>query len=252
MGKPVAIREEWRKYGDFTDPIRENVNYVVVTGPKSPPVSKLDDLSGKEVYIHKLSAFYPAIEKYPIPVAPRCRRRQCNRHPSEPRRVSPREFRLCLITPLGVITVGVLPGAVVAVIVAIVQLLINASTPHDAVLGRIPGTTDYREAAAGSETETFPGLVIYRFDSGPVFFNGTMPQLDSTGAASLDRLRGDLEDQGIAIAVADAKSPLRSMLQRTGLTDRIGPDRMFPTVDSAVEALFEGHAVSAREKGSTL
>ncbi len=87
------------------------------------------------------------------------------------RRVSPREFRLCLITLLGVITVGVLPGVVVAVMVAIVQLLINASTPHDAVLGRIPGTTDYREAAADSETETFPGLVIYRFDSGLVFFN---------------------------------------------------------------------------------
>ncbi len=81
---------------------------------------------------------------------------------------------------------------------------------------------------------------------------GTMPQLDSTGAASLERLCGDLEDQGVAIVVADAKSPVRAMLGRTGLADRIGPDRMFPTVDSAVEALCEGHALAAREKGSTL
>jgi membrane-bound lytic murein transglycosylase MltF len=63
VGKPVAITEEWRKFGDFSDPIRENISYVVVTGPKSPQVSKLEDLSGKEVYIHKLSAFYLAIQK---------------------------------------------------------------------------------------------------------------------------------------------------------------------------------------------
>jgi membrane-bound lytic murein transglycosylase MltF len=63
VGKPMAIEEEWKKYGDFTDPIRENIKYVVVTGPNSPPLSKLEDLSGKEVYLHKLSAFYLAIER---------------------------------------------------------------------------------------------------------------------------------------------------------------------------------------------
>jgi membrane-bound lytic murein transglycosylase MltF len=63
LGKPVAMEEEWKKYGDFTDPVRENISYVVVTGPKSPAVSKLEDLSGKEVYIHKLSSFYLAVQK---------------------------------------------------------------------------------------------------------------------------------------------------------------------------------------------
>jgi membrane-bound lytic murein transglycosylase MltF len=63
LGKSAAITEEWKKYADFSDPIRENISYLVVTGPKSPPVSKLEDLSGKEVYIHKLSAFYLAIQK---------------------------------------------------------------------------------------------------------------------------------------------------------------------------------------------
>jgi len=65
----------------------------------------------------------------------------------------------------------------------------------------------------------------------------TMPYLDTTGAASLDRVRGDLEAEGIAVAVAAAKSPVRTMLERTGLAGRIGPDRMFQTVESAIEAL---------------
>jgi high affinity sulfate transporter 1 len=185
------------------------------------------------------------------------------------RRVSPQEFRLCIITLLGVITVGVLPGVVVAIGVAIVQLMIRTSMPHDAVLGRIPGTGMYRDIATNPEVETFPGLVIYRFDASLVFFNadhfkarvktviqqaskpvryllldaGTMPMLDTTGAAGLDQVYGDLEAQGITLALTAAKGPVRTMLDRTGLAVRIGPERMFPTVESAVEAL------SAYEKG---
>jgi high affinity sulfate transporter 1 len=179
------------------------------------------------------------------------------------RRVSPQEFRLCLITLLGVITVGVLPGVVVAIGVAIVQLLVRASRPHDAVLGRIPGTNVYRDTTTHPEAESFPGLVVYRFDASLVFFNAdhfkarvrtvvreaptpvhaflldaeTMPLMDTTGAASLDQVCGDLAAEGITTAVAAAKSHVRTILDRTGLTGRIGPDRMFPTVESAIEAL---------------
>jgi MFS superfamily sulfate permease-like transporter len=179
------------------------------------------------------------------------------------RRVSPPEFRLCVITLLGVITMGVLPGVVIAIGMAMVQLVIKASQPHDAVLGRIPGTNLYQDAATHPEAETFPGLVIYRFDASLVFFNadhfktrvrtvvreaparvrwfvldaGTMPQLDTTGAASLEQVCGDLDAAGVEIAVAGAKSTVRAMLERTGLAMRIRPERMFPTVESAVEVL---------------
>jgi high affinity sulfate transporter 1 len=179
------------------------------------------------------------------------------------RRVSHKEFRLCLITLLGVITVGVLPGVVVAVGVAIAQLLMRETWPHDAVLGRIPGTNDYHDAATHPGAEVFQGVLIYRFDSSLVFFNAdyfksrvralvreapapvrvflldaeTMSYLDTTGAAVLDQVCDELEREGITVAVAAAKSPVRTMLERTRLAQRIGPDRMFPTVHSAVEAL---------------
>lgn len=179
------------------------------------------------------------------------------------RRVSPQEFRLSLIALLGVITVGVLPGVMVAVGAAMVQLLMRASRPHDAVLGRIPGTRTYNDATSHPEAETFPGLVIYRFDAALLFFNAdhfkarvrtmvrqaptpvhcfvldaeTMPYLDTTGAASLEQLCADFEAEHIVLAVAAAKSPVRSMLERTGLAARIGSGRIFATVDSAVEAL---------------
>jgi high affinity sulfate transporter 1 len=178
-------------------------------------------------------------------------------------RVSRKEFRLCIITLLGVITVGVLPGVVVAVGVAIVQLLMRESLPHDAVLGRIPGTNDYHDTALHPEAEPFPGLVIYRFDSSLVFFNAdhfkarvravvrespapvrvfildaeTMPYLDTTGAAVLEHVYEDLERQGTTMAIAAAKSPVRGMIDRTGLARQFGTDRIIPSVPSAVEAL---------------
>jgi high affinity sulfate transporter 1 len=179
------------------------------------------------------------------------------------RRVSKSEFRLCIITLLGVITVGVLPGVVVAIGMAIVQLLIRASRPNDAVLGRVPGTSDFRDIMTHRNAVSFPGLVIYRFDSSLVFFNAdyfkarirtlvrrastpvryflldaeTMPLLDTTGAAILDQICGDLAAEGITTAIAAAKKPVRTMLDRTGLTEKIGANRMFSSVASAVEAL---------------
>jgi len=177
------------------------------------------------------------------------------------RRVSPQEFRLSIITLLGVITVGVLPGVLVAVGMAIIQLLRKASRPHDAVLGRIPGVDGFHDIAGRPEAETFPGLVIYRFDSSLVFFNAdyfksrvramveeaktglrcflldaeSMPLIDTTGAASLEEVRHELADKGVVLAIAGAKGPLRVMLDRTGLAQQIGSARLFPTLESAVE-----------------
>ena len=179
------------------------------------------------------------------------------------KRASRKEFRLCLITLLGVITVGVLPGVVVAVGVALVQLLMRESLPHDAVLGRVPGTNDYQDASTHPGAETLPGFVIYRYDASLVFFNadhfkarvramvreapapvriflldaGTIPYLDTTGATVLDQVRADLERQGVTMAIAAAKSPVRAMIDRIGLARHFGPDRMFRTVADAVEAL---------------
>ena len=181
----------------------------------------------------------------------------------ELRRVSPQEFRLCLVTLLGVITLGVLPGVVVAVAMAMLQVLVRSSRPHDALLGRVPGTQEFGDLATHPHAQSFPGLVLYRFDMSLVFFNAdhfkarvravvaeapkpvrhfvldaeTMPYVDVTGAAILDQVRSDLEAEGLGLAVAGAKGPVRGMLDRTGFSARLGPGRMFTTLESAVAAL---------------
>ena len=178
------------------------------------------------------------------------------------RRISRPEFHLSLVTSLGVMTVGVLPGVLVAVGLAIIQLLTKASRPNDAVLGRIPGMDGFHDVNGQPEAETLPGLIIYRFDSSLVFFNAdyfknrvrkviaeantkprwflldaeSMPWIDTTGVAILDEVRNELAEKNIVLAVAEAKKPLRFMLDRTGLKERIGPDGFFPTLGAAVGA----------------
>jgi len=190
------------------------------------------------------------------------------------RRVSHKEFAVCMITLLGVITVGVLQGVLVAVAVAIIMLLAKSSRPNDAVLGRIPGTDTYLDSAAHPEVELFPGLVIYRFDAGLLFYNAdhfkarawaairnaatpvrdlvvdaeTMPLLDTTGVAALDELRSEIERQGIGMTIAAAKNDVRNMLHLSGFIARVGPERMFVAIEPAVQALCREETCKALPK----
>jgi high affinity sulfate transporter 1 len=178
------------------------------------------------------------------------------------RRISHQEFRLSVVTLLGVVTVGVLPAVLVAVGLAIVQLLISASHPHDAILGRVPGVDGFHSTASRPNAETIPGVMLYRFGSALLFFNadyfksrvralvaaseapprwlvldaGSMPLVDTTGIAALEEVHDELGRQGIGLVLAETRLPFRSMLEKTGLDHHIGADHMFPTMEAAVSA----------------
>jgi membrane-bound lytic murein transglycosylase MltF len=46
------------KIVDFTDPMISDVHETIITGPESPRVVKLEDLSGQEVYVHSSSSYF--------------------------------------------------------------------------------------------------------------------------------------------------------------------------------------------------
>lgn len=57
----LTITEERQKLVDFTPPTYPNVSEVVVTGPASPAVNSVDELSGKEVFVRKSSSYYESL-----------------------------------------------------------------------------------------------------------------------------------------------------------------------------------------------
>ncbi|HVM78334.1 MAG TPA: transporter substrate-binding domain-containing protein [Stellaceae bacterium] len=58
----LTITPGRQKQVDFTDPTVTGVDEVVVTGPKSPEVASLDDLSGKEIFVRKSSSYWEHLE----------------------------------------------------------------------------------------------------------------------------------------------------------------------------------------------
>jgi membrane-bound lytic murein transglycosylase MltF len=57
----LSITPKRRELVDFAAPVMTEVREVALTGPASPALSTLDDLSGKEVFVRKSSSYYESL-----------------------------------------------------------------------------------------------------------------------------------------------------------------------------------------------
>ncbi|HXX79280.1 MAG TPA: sulfate permease, partial [Ktedonobacteraceae bacterium] len=180
------------------------------------------------------------------------------------------EFYLALITFIGVLSIGLLGGILIAVVLALIVVIGRISRPHDAVLGSVEGVDGYQDIEAYTNSQTVPGLIAYRFDA-PLFFANAdhflrevqelidtadppvkwllidaeaIVDIDVTAAEALNELQYELESKGIVLAIARANHPLQHMLERAGFTARIGSEHFYPTVRTAVQAYLALQAQS--------
>ena len=58
----LTVTPERKKLVDFSDSTVSGVHEIAVTGPSSPPLSSVDDLSGKEVFVRKSSSYWGSLE----------------------------------------------------------------------------------------------------------------------------------------------------------------------------------------------
>ena len=63
VGYGVIVTPEREKNVLFTTPIDPNVKQVIITGPKSPPIATLEDLSGKEVHVSPQTVYYENLQR---------------------------------------------------------------------------------------------------------------------------------------------------------------------------------------------
>jgi len=59
----LTITPERAELVDFSDPTARNIHEIVVTGPGSPPIGSLDDLSGQQVFLRKSSSYWEHMEQ---------------------------------------------------------------------------------------------------------------------------------------------------------------------------------------------
>jgi membrane-bound lytic murein transglycosylase MltF len=58
----LAITPERQRLVDFSDPVLDGIEEIVVTGPGAPPIGTRDDLSGKEVFVRRSSRYYDSLQ----------------------------------------------------------------------------------------------------------------------------------------------------------------------------------------------
>ncbi|MGG7596482.1 SulP family inorganic anion transporter [Pseudomonas sp. B21-023] len=177
------------------------------------------------------------------------------------RKLSRFEFWLCLLTTVGVLGLGVLPGIVFAVTLAILRLLYSIYQPTDAVLGWVPGIEGQVDVRQHKDARTVPGLVVYRFDDAILFFNAdyfkmrlleavqnvektqvvlfdaeAVTSIDVSGIAALREVRDTLAAQGIHFAIARARGTFLRMLVRSGMAREMEEKLLFGSVRAGIRA----------------
>jgi membrane-bound lytic murein transglycosylase MltF len=58
----LKVTPERQKLADFSNPTRTNVSEIVVTGPGAPPITSVEDLSGKEVAVRGGGTYQESLE----------------------------------------------------------------------------------------------------------------------------------------------------------------------------------------------
>ena len=81
----------------------------------------------------------------------------------------PGEAVLSLLCFLGVAMLGVVPGIIASVAIALGAFVWRAWRPYHAVLGRVEGVKGYHDVTRYPDARQVPGLVLFRWDA-PLFF----------------------------------------------------------------------------------
>ncbi len=158
------------------------------------------------------------------------------------------ELVLALVSFIGVLVFGILEGVLIAAIVTIVLVIKAVSTPHVAMLGRIPGTKRYSDAVRNPDNQLFQQLLLFRVESSIYYFNtdyienhiltkvnnagtslktvvrdlNTSPHIDRAGAKMIGQLYLDLKAKGILLRIANARAGVRDILRNEEIDQLIG------------------------------
>jgi high affinity sulfate transporter 1 len=164
------------------------------------------------------------------------------------RRSSRIDFLNATAAFIGVLLLGILPGILLAALISILLLLAWSSTPHLAVLGRIPGTDQYSDLNRHKDNEPLAGVLACRPEASLLYLNAdsvqarileqlevprpsrirtvvcdlsASPAMDLAGARMLAELSENLKDRGIELTVTGAHGQVRDLLRAEGLDGKI-------------------------------
>jgi high affinity sulfate transporter 1 len=176
-------------------------------------------------------------------------------------RVQRFDFWIAIAAIVGTLVFGVLAGVIIGIGLSVVWLVSVATRPPMPLLGRERHTGFFRELDLNPDDEQVPGLVVLRLDGGLFFATSdaledrvrevalstpgivgivldcvAIDYIDSQGSAKLREILELTDQAGVTLRLARVKPAVRELLERDGVIDQIGRDRVHESIRQAVEA----------------
>ncbi|XP_062155383.1 probable sulfate transporter 4.2 isoform X2 [Alnus glutinosa] len=200
-------------------------------------------------------------------------------------RVDKKDFLLWTITCITTLFLGIEIGVLIGVGVSLAFVIYESANPHIAVLGRLPGTTVYRNIQQYPEAYTYNGIVIVRIDA-PIYFANTsymkdrlreyevdvdrstsrgpeveriyfviiemapVTYIDSSAVQALKELHQEYKLRDIQIAISNPNREVLLTLSRSGIVELIGKEWYFVRVHDAVQVCLQ-HVQSLKQTSKT-
>ncbi|HEX6887654.1 MAG TPA: SulP family inorganic anion transporter [Candidatus Nanopelagicales bacterium] len=172
-----------------------------------------------------------------------------------------------LVALVGALTLGLLPGIILAVVLSLFNVLMSAARTQLVVLGRGEVGNAWRNVARDPGVRTVPGLQVVRWESSLFFGNGqgftqqvkslvegapspvswvvldaeATSDADFTGTSALRDLVRWLRERGVTFVVAEPNGRFLDALQASGCVELIGGEHILPSVDMAAKAYVDQH-----------
>jgi high affinity sulfate transporter 1 len=190
-------------------------------------------------------------------------------------RVSRLDFYAASTALVGVLLLGILQGILIAALASILLLLVRASLPHVAFLGRVPGTKVYSDMARHPDNEELPGVIAFRPEASLIYINAdavlesvlsrlratrssnirlvvcdlsASPYIDLAGSQKLNELHGELASRGIAFQIVGAHGWARDLLRADGISDKVGELDRTVTLDDVLSGGAQATKLRASER----
>ena len=168
-------------------------------------------------------------------------------------RVNREDFAMLIVTFFATLFMGIELGVLIGVVLSLSMVIYRTSIPHVASLGKVPGTSLYRNLSRFSNLEEREDLLIVRFDAQLYFANlnyfkdtiETLAQkkgeslkyilidaesinhIDSSALHQIEKMIEEYRQKNIQVFFAAVKGPVRDAMARGGIIDKIGENHFF-------------------------
>jgi MFS superfamily sulfate permease-like transporter len=176
--------------------------------------------------------------------------------------VSAAEFRLALFAAAAVPCIGVEQGILLAIVLSLIGHVRHSYRPHITLL--TPDASGLWEpTVARPGLQTAPGLIVYRFGADLFYANvdrfadkareliatapspvrgfvidaGALTDIDFSAGRTFRDLLAELKDRQIDVVMGRVSADLRADLERHGIVEALGAEKIFRTLHQALEAV---------------